>query len=650
MAVELITESGDPFKLFVGCYSGSSIVEKCARHIKIVKVILAPLASISIANCGNYSREDKQDCFSLVNNSYCALEQCVKLKIYKDSKIAITTLNEPQSDDCGDKCDEEWDIIIAGLGSAGSILARKASDAGKRVLVIEPGINHQDDPIILDPNWPAHFADLVGNPKYAVTYPVGVTPFLFTTYSEGTGGGGSSAHNFLVAFFLTLLDLISWAAASGNPAWLPANVQPLAKQLEHYYPTGTSGVDRGVNGPISITQENPLDQTNPIIANMSAEFNAPFIDDYNVPSGLIGTAAYQNLYTPPPPRSPVSRRSWSNFEFLRVGEIVDEQGNGLHGRKLKILYNAKVTTFNVNKHNRVKSVNYVRTEGDIEKACTAKLAKGGKTKSASLSGKKDGELIICSGTINSPRILLSSGVGPRAQLEAAGVKVIVDSPHVGQNLQNQYGTRSIITGSAQRFLLMTDMSPEIPPTGDRVVELLTGPGPGVFTVLPSILHPRVRGSVTIVTNNPLTQPLVTYVAFSDDPTGTVVGSDLYIQIAIFKKVATAALAAGKLLVFPPQSSFPAPIGPAPNNDLLIQAARDLNQLVLQSHMAGTCRMGQTINDGVVDGELRVFGLKGVRVCDCSIQPRIASGNTCVSSYEAALVLCVLMGFPIPPIL
>ena len=100
------------------------------------------------------------------------------------------------------------------------------------------------------------------------------------------------------------------------------------------------------------------------------------------------------------------------------------------------------------------------------------------------------------------------------------------------------------------------------------------------------------------------------------------------------------------MIFPPPQHFPAPYGPTPDDLELISDLTNLNNLIIQSHAVGTCRMSYSIDYGVVDGNLKVFGLQNVYVCDCSIQPYNTDGNTVYSAYIIALNFLRQMNIPL----
>ena len=330
----------------------------------------------------------------------------------------------------------KYDYIIVGNGSAGSILARKLSDDLKtKVLVVEAGINQDNDPAVLDFGQAAFFEDLwniTNDPYYAETYALEViAPLQTTVYSEGRGWGGSSKHNYFVAVRGTPPIWDSWASISGNPAWSYNNMLPLMIALENYTPcmTTANASQRGVGGPISITQLTAVD-LGPLSAAIAAGMatgGVGTITDYNDPTlssstGLLymGVSPLQGFITSPSPCVP-GVRSFSSREFLTT-DVVTPDGRGVGKRKLSIQSNCHVSRV-IMDGTKAKGVEFVYG------------SKGNKVGKA--YGKK---IILCAGAINTPAILMRSGIGDPAILGPLGIDVKIANPNVGANLQNQYGS------------------------------------------------------------------------------------------------------------------------------------------------------------------------------------------------------------------
>lgn len=529
---------------------------------------------------------------------------------------------------------KRYDYIIIGGGAAGCIEARKLSDNfHKSVLLLEAGGNYINDPAVLDPNWFDNAGTFLTNPKYSLSYPSFYPPLTVFSYSSGQGLGGGSTHNFLIAYRGTPRIYNEWAAISGNSNWsYNGNILNLMKALETYTPNGTvlNPAQRGTHGPIAVTQNPPLNQVaGDYLSSLSAVTLTPFVADYNDPStGDIGISAIQQLIT----AGVNSRRSFSPYEFLK--NVIDADGNGLNGRKLTVITNARALDIRINDQMRATSVHYT-VQNDEKNEVEYELIKASLTKDT-------GTLILAAGSIETPRILMQSGVGPAAQLQSVGISVVVDSPQVGQNLQCQYGGSAILTGNVPfEAEALLDGYPYMPNDGVRRIQIINIPvATGVIQALPAISVPSSLGSVTLTSSNPFLQPNVEIGLFNDGSVSTP-GSDAFLQVSFYKIIQSAAALAGQTVLFPSPAQYA--------SDATLLAAA-IERMAIQSHAVGTARMGTNISNGVVDGNLKVFGLQNVYIGDNSVQPESVDGNTCYAAYIIALVLCQVLGVPTPPAL
>lgn len=293
-------------------------------------------------------------------------------KLFKFLAICILTCLSSTAT-CSSLTARQYDYIIVGNGSAGAILARKLSDDFKKsVLVLEVGIDHNDDPIVLDPN--VFTSDdvlnlLTSNPTYAVNYPVVTGPGTTINYSAGRGWGGSAMHNYLEAVRPVPSDADTWAAISNNPRWSYNNLLPYMIALESYFPDGTVAdpTQRGSSGPISLTQSPPIN-SDPVAQAAVAVTGTTFIPDCNdALDPLLGFSAAQQFITPPPN----SHRSFSSNEFL-TRDVVSSKGKGVCPRKLRIISNAIVSRVLFKGKKKIKAVGVEYIHADKkEKVCKA---------------------------------------------------------------------------------------------------------------------------------------------------------------------------------------------------------------------------------------------------------------------------------------
>jgi len=380
-----------------------------------------------------------------------------------------------------------YDYVIVGLGTAGAVLARKLTDDHQNsVLVLEIGRNRTDDPLVKNPTpvSPVSTTDLTFNPKYSVnytvpTYPTSTLPieewfppFLQSvSYSESRMWGGGSAHNYLATVRGTPPIYDQWAAASGNPQWAYDNVLATMKAIETFTPNGTilDAAQRGTTGPIQVNQSPPV-TTDPIALAISIATGTAITDDYNDETlGYNSVSSNQSFVTP----GPNSERSFSIPAYLTIGQIIDAEGNGLHGRQLKIKSSALVSKV-IFDGNKAVGVEYIKNHGLSNSFVDRVYAR-----------KK---VILCAGAINTPAILQRSGVGDSVTLNGLDIPIIANSPNVGKNLQNHYGPEGTVVNVPESVptnaIAFVNGAPYFPNDQTRRMEIVPNfLAPGVFQFL-----------------------------------------------------------------------------------------------------------------------------------------------------------------------
>jgi choline dehydrogenase len=552
------------------------------------------------------------------------------------------------------------DYIIVGNGTAGATLARFLSDQvdGKfvnNVLVLEAGPNLSSDPGVLQ-------TDLVTalrlglSSKYGKNFATFTGPFVqFGTtanlYIHGELWGGSSAINGLLAVRGTPGLYGIWAIASNNAQWTYSNLLPVMKFLEHY--TGTSQLiaERGTNGNLYINQ-NPfgVTQTNPFNIALSAISGSAILEDYNVTGADVVISSAQNWIndTVMP-----NVRSFSANAFL-TSDVVTSAGTGVGGRLLNILSEAQVTHI------------LFDTSGAMPVAVGVEyIVNGNKDQVFRVYATK--KVILCAGAIENIGVLERSGIGQPTVLENANIQLLVASPLVGENLQTYYGISAITAGNPQSVappLTVQEAYIDLrgfngfAADGVRRVQLLYEGDPFLFgspttllalgfTNLPSlidnsnsfgisIMNPKSRGSVHVPNNDPLILPVTDFNLYSDSNGLVTPDSDAAEVVAALKVVRAAVQSQGGGL----DMIYPTPAQYASDADLL-QAA--FNLPFIQYHAVGTCKMGTDITNGVVDGNLNVFGVQNLMIADCSIEPQIEDGNTAYAAYLIGAVAARILG-------
>lgn len=558
--------------------------------------------------------------------------------------------------------DGPLDYIIVGGGTAGLTaawgLTNESSVAGLGVLVVESGENLVTDSAVLDPTLGSS-QTLTYDTKYASA----IATQTADVYSEGVLLGGGSAHNGLQAVRGTPDVYNSWASITGNNRWLYSNLLPLFLNQEKYTPTGTVAdpAQRGSSGRLFITQEAPL--TDAFSIALATGLGVPMISDYNdhtesapgVYDNTVGVSANQDYITPTS-----SVRSFSGNSYLYgiasqgIAAIVDANGNGLNGRKLFVRVKSTVSRV-IFAGTTAIGVEIIVNDGQSSKIQLAFANKG---------------IILSAGSFMSPAILQRSGIGASGLLTPLGISVLVNNANVGANMINHYGPNALMRrftggGPPPAFKLNVAFSDLGIADGVRRVQTdFLYPGsiffPGIIrdalnlgsydsvAVGGLLLQANSRGTVQIRSTNPLIHPLVNLGNYTDGPY-TTPGTDLANAVTYLKQMVDVINTGGGNpatdMLYPPISHYPAPYGPAPDDSLL---AADAQTGVFNAyHCVGTCRMGTSTANGVVDGNLKVFGVNNLYVADCSIEPLVQTGNTAYAAFFIGLEMAKILGANLP---
>lgn len=547
------------------------------------------------------------------------------------------------------------DYIIVGLGTSGATLARFLSNDNS-VLVLEAGVNLATDSLVLSPNitdafvmWPDPKYSLTSVPNYG-TYVEGVsglnTGLLPEPYTDGRMWGGSSAHNGMLAVRGSTADYDHWAAVSGNVDWSYSNMLPLMLYMEHYIANGTAAdtQQRGLSGPMFISQAAPAGNYS-FMQNFATAVSAPLVPDYNDPTNNgqnpkpnylnVGVSANQTWTTQVPPNG---ERSFSINGFLPKSVIDYNTGKGLNGRKLQVVSSATVVRvlFNGTKAVGVELI----LNGNREEVLTVFANK---------------EVILSSGSIHDAAILQRSGIGDKTLLDSLKIPVVYNNPNVGANLQNHYGPVGAVTlstGALAPFNIYQSFFDIAPSTGVRriqsffqagaalfpqpeVLRLLGVQNPGVMSPIVTVPFQLVknssRGTVKIISTDPFIDPEVNFNFYSDGSYQTP-GTDAANAVACFKMLQNIQ---GSTVIYPTQADFD-----SGDEQLFIDAQ---NMFLIQDHAAGTCSMASSADNGVVNGNLQVFGVSNLRVVSVAIEPTIETGNPAYTAYLIGLRAALLLG-------
>ncbi|WP_133500343.1 GMC family oxidoreductase [Cognatilysobacter terrigena] len=507
-----------------------------------------------------------------------------------------------------------YDYVIVGAGSAGCVLANRLSeDPSARVLLLEAGPRDRH-PFI---HMPAGIAKLVNVRRLNWDYSTEPEPALNGRrlwWPRGRVLGGSSSINAMCYIRGNPADYHDWAA-NGASGWSWRDVLPYFLRSEHN--TRGASALHGDAGPLHVSDlrhVNPLSQA---FIEAGAQHGLPRNDDFNGAT-QAGVGLYQVTQKD-------GARCSSAVAYLRPA---------LHRPNLEVRTGALTT----------------RVLFDGRRAAGIEYAVGRKLHRVLASR----EVLLCGGAINSPQLLMLSGIGAADALRAHGIDVRHDAPGVGANLQDHLdictlhgsrvpvtydrasdlriafdyvlrgrrgaGTSNIAEGGAFiRSPLAPDARPDIQlhfvpaQLDDHGRHRLPGDG---YTVHACFLHPRSRGAITLASSDASQPPRIHANYLSDDE-----GFDLRMMVECAKL-------SRELLM---QRAFDAyrgaPVIPR-RNDLDDAGLTDFIRAKAESvyHPVGTCRMGDD-DEAVVDSDLRVRGVEGLRVVDASVMPQLISGNT-----------------------
>jgi choline dehydrogenase len=517
--------------------------------------------------------------------------------------------------------EEEFDYIVVGAGSAGCVLAgRLSEDPSTRVLLLEAGPEDKSLWIHL----PIGYGKTMWSPTYNWRFETDPDPNMNGRriyWPRGKTLGGSSSINGLIYIRGQREDYDHWAAL-GNRGWGFDDVLPYFIKSEG----NQRGADafHGADGPLKVSDIGAQHELIEAFIAGAQQIGVPRTEDFNGASQE--GAGYYQLTT---------HRGW------RCSTAKAYLAPARHRPNLRIETEALASGL-VLAGRRAVGVRY--RQGGVEKTARCRA-----------------EVLLAAGALQSPQLLQLSGIGPRAVLAQHGVPVVHDLPGVGENLQDHLQirlsyecTRPITTndqlnswvgqaklglewlmhrtgplavginqgGCFMRALKRADGRPvaSTPDIQFHVATLSADMAGGKvhpwsgFTFSVCQLRPESRGHVRIRSRDPAEPPSMqpNYLATEMDRATTVAGV----------KAARAIAVAPAMRPYVKREIKPGP--DATSDEDLLEFCRNNGATIF--HPTGTCRMGSDPL-AVVDSRLRVHGIGGLRVIDCSAMPTLVSGNT-----------------------
>lgn len=503
------------------------------------------------------------------------------------------------------KLQAAYDYVVVGTGSAAcALVGRLATRKDATILMIEAG-DWDVAPSVMDPGvW---FTNLGSDRDWKdVALPSASTNNRAIPEHMGRVVGGGSSINATIWARPFKADLEHWADASGDRAWGYESGLEIYRRMENWQGAPDARY-RGKNGPVWCQPAKDPHPVAPALLAACRTLGYPVFADQN------------------------GAREEGGIGFALMNQIIrDGRRQSMARAYLYPVLSRPNVTVLVNTH-----VDRLTFSGTRATGVQIATASGSKTIGANT------EVIVSAGGINTPKLLMLSGIGDEAQLRQHGIKTLVKAKEVGRNFQDHILHGGCIwepkehiphrnsAANAAGFLKSQSslVSPDVNlvqielPYASDVVGKEYAPPPTSWALCAGLVAPKSRGEIRLRSGNPADRPLVDarFMSHPDDVKALAFGIEVCREIGnspAMKDFVKREVAPGKTLTGKAMEDFVR------------------NGATTYFHQAGSCRMGKDA-DAVVDAKLRVNGIQGLRIADSSIMPRIAG--------VATMATCALIG-------